>query len=44
MNRSYAYKSHPRDESEVLAALIELTEKMPKWGFSQLFTLLRKAE
>lgn len=38
----YAYKPHPRDDSEVIAALIELAEKKPTWGFSKLFAVLRK--
>ena len=37
----YAYKPHPRDDSEVIAALIELAEKKPTRGFSKLFTRLR---
>ena len=38
----YAYKPHPRDDSEVITALIELAEKKPTWGFSKLFAVLRK--
>ncbi len=37
----YAYKPHPRDDSEVVTALIELAEKKPARGFSKLFTRLR---
>ena len=42
MSRSYyAYKAHPRDDSEVIAALTELAEIKPRWGFSKLFDRLR---
>jgi putative transposase len=38
----YAYKPHPRDDNAVIAALTELAEKKPTWGFSKLFAVLRK--
>jgi putative transposase len=38
----YAYKPHPRDDRDVTAALTELAEKKPTWGFSKLFAVLRK--
>ena len=38
----YAYKSHPRDDSEVIAALTELAEQKPTWGFSKLFNVIRQ--
>ncbi|ADU64210.1 Integrase catalytic region [Pseudodesulfovibrio aespoeensis Aspo-2] len=38
----YAYKPHPRDDSDVIAALTELAEKKPTWGFSKLFNVLRQ--
>ncbi len=38
----YAYKAHPRDDSEVIVALTELAEQYPRWGFSKLFPRLRK--
>lgn len=42
VSRSYfAYKPRPRDDGEVIAALTELAEKKPTWGFSKLFNVLR---
>uniref|UniRef100_UPI00255AE3C4 IS3 family transposase n=1 Tax=Pseudodesulfovibrio pelocollis TaxID=3051432 RepID=UPI00255AE3C4 len=38
----YAYTPHPRDDSDVIAALTELAEKKPTWGFSKLFNVLRQ--
>ena len=38
----YAYKPHPRDDSEVIAALLELAERKPTRGFSKLFSALRR--
>ena len=38
----YVYKPTPRDDSEVIAALTELAEKKPTWGFSKLFAVLRQ--
>jgi len=38
----YAYTPKPRDDSEVIAALTELAEKKPTWGFSKLFSVLRQ--
>ncbi len=38
----YAYKSHPRDDSEVVAALTELAEQKPTWGFSKIFNVIRQ--
>ncbi|WP_097010305.1 IS3 family transposase [Pseudodesulfovibrio profundus] len=40
----YAYKPHPRDDSDVIAALTELAEKKPTWGFSKLFNVLRQQD
>jgi putative transposase len=43
INRSYyAYKPHPRDDSEVIKALAELADKKPTWGFNKLFAFLRR--
>ena len=39
----YAYKPHPRDDSAVIAALTELAEKKPTWGFSKLFCCASQA-
>jgi putative transposase len=38
----YAYAPTPRDDSEVIAALVELAERKPTWGFSKLFRVLRR--
>jgi len=38
----YAYRPTPRDDGEVVAALIELAERKPTWGFSKLFRVLRR--
>ncbi len=38
----YAFRPTPRDDSRVVAALIELAERKPTWGFSKLFRLLRR--
>ena len=43
VSRSYfGYKPRPRDDSEVIAALTELADKKPTWGFSKLFGVLRQ--
>jgi len=31
----YVYKSYPRDDSEVIAALTELADTKPRWGALQ---------
>lgn len=38
----YAYSPTPRDDSEVVATLIELAGRKPTWGFSKLFRVLRR--
>lgn len=38
----YAYKATPRDDGPIIAALIELAERFPRYGFSKLFQLLRR--
>ncbi|GAB6178640.1 hypothetical protein JCM16814_35320 [Desulfobaculum senezii] len=38
----YTYKLHPRDDSDVIAALTALAEKKPTWGCSKLFNVLRQ--
>ncbi len=38
----YAYVPTPRDDGEVIAALVELAERKPTWGFSKLFRVLRR--
>lgn len=39
----FAYKPSPRDDMPVVAALLELVERYPRYGFAKYFAVLRRA-
>lgn len=38
----FAYKPSPRDDMPVIAALLELVERYPRYGFAKYFAVLRR--
>ena len=38
----YRYEPKPRDDSSIIAALLELARRYPRYGFGKLFALLRR--